>query len=542
MSAEPTPAVPVRRALLSVSDKAGVLEFAQALHAAGVALLSTGGTAKLLASAGLPVTEVSAHTGFPEMMDGRVKTLHPKVHGGLLGRRGIDDAVMAEHGIAPIDLLVVNLYPFAATVAKPDCTYDDGVENIDIGGPAMVRGAAKNHEHVAVVVDPADYAEVAAAIAAGGTGFALRQRLAAKAYAHTGRYDTMVADWMTQQCGQPQKFPEALELRAVKKLDLRYGENPHQSAAFYANAVTRGVGVATARQLQGKALSFTNIADADTALECVRQFEAPACVIVKHANPCGVAVAASPLAAYERAYVTDPTSAFGGIIAFNRPLDAETATAITSRQFVEVIIAPSATDEALAITGAKQNVRVLVTGDLAAGTPPGLEVRTVGGGLLVQDRDERTMTLPELKIVTKRQPSARELEDLLFDQFMLPKTEAHVLWNEYFHGLYDLVSIARSDRTTILVLLDATRKYYDVLERPPDLDPGDVLYPLVGSISDLFRKLRAEHEKIAPRDTVEHYRTHVGHHIKARNEYLEAKRAFAKKVALRDRYRRIISS
>ncbi len=414
MSAEPTPAVPVRRALLSVSDKAGVLEFAQALHAAGVALLSTGGTAKLLASAGLPVTEVSAHTGFPEMMDGRVKTLHPKVHGGLLGRRGIDDAVMAEHGIAPIDLLVVNLYPFAATVAKPDCTYDDGVENIDIGGPAMVRGAAKNHEHVAVVVDPADYAEVAVAIAAGGTGFALRQRLAAKAYAHTGRYDTMVADWMTQQCGQPQKFPEALELRAMKKLDLRYGENPHQSAAFYANAVTRGVGVATARQLQGKELSFNNIADADTALECVRQFEAPACVIVKHANPCGVAVAVSPLAAYERAYVTDPTSAFGGIIAFNRALDAETATAITSRQFVEVIIAPSATDEALAITGAKQNVRVLVTGDLAAGTPPGLEVRTVGGGLLVQDRDERTMTLPELKIVTKRQPSPRELEDLLF--------------------------------------------------------------------------------------------------------------------------------
>ena len=408
------PNVVIRRALLSVSDKTGVLEFAQQLHAAGVALLSTGGTAKLLAGAGLPVTEVSTHTGFPEMMDGRVKTLHPKVHGGLLGRRGIDDAVMAEHGIAPIDLLVVNLYPFAATVAKPDCTYDDGVENIDIGGPAMVRAAAKNHADVAVVVDPADYAAVAAAVAAGGTDFALRQRLAAKAYAHTGRYDTMVAQWMAEQCGQPQKFPEALELRAIKQLDLRYGENPHQSAAFYANAVTRGVGVATARQLQGKELSFNNIADADTALECVRQFEAPACVIVKHANPCGVAVAASPLAAYERAYVTDPTSAFGGIIAFNRALDAETATAITSRQFVEVIIAPAATDEALAITGAKQNVRVLVTGDLAAGTPPGLEVRTVGGGLLVQDRDERTMTLPELKIVTKRQPSPRELEYLLF--------------------------------------------------------------------------------------------------------------------------------
>jgi phosphoribosylaminoimidazolecarboxamide formyltransferase / IMP cyclohydrolase len=415
LPADPTPAVPVRRALLSVSDKTGLLDFAKALHTAGVALLSTGGTAKLLAGAGLPVTEVSAHTGFPEIMDGRVKTLHPKVHGGLLGRRGQDEAVMAEHGIAPIDLLVVNLYPFAATIAKPGCTYDDGVENIDIGGPAMVRAAAKNHAHVAVVVEPADYAAVIAAVAAGGTDFALRQRLAARAYAHTARYDTMVAAWMAQQAGiAGSGFPEALELRATKKLDLRYGENPHQRGAFYADAIPAGTGVASARQLQGKELSYNNIADADTALECVRQFDAPACVIVKHANPCGVAVAASPLAAYERAYVTDPTSAFGGIIAFNRPLDEATAKAITGRQFVEVIIAPSASEAALAVTAAKQNVRVLVTGDLTAGTPPGPEVRSVAGGLLLQDRDARVMTLPELKVVTKRAPSPRELEDLLF--------------------------------------------------------------------------------------------------------------------------------
>jgi phosphoribosylaminoimidazolecarboxamide formyltransferase/IMP cyclohydrolase len=420
----------IRRALLSVSDKNGVLPLAQALAARGVELLSTGGTAKLLGEAGLAVTEVSKHTGFPEIMDGRVKTLHPRVHGGLLGRRGTDDAVMAEHGIAPIDLLVVNLYPFAATVARPDCTYDDGVENIDIGGPAMLRAAAKNHAHVAVVVDPEDYADLLAALNAGGTDFALRQKLAAKAYAHTARYDTMVADWMARQAADTSaragassaadagasapRAPAALELRLVKKLDLRYGENPHQSGAFYAEPAFTGAGVATARQVQGKELSYNNIADADTALECVRQFETPACVIVKHANPCGVALAASAREAYEQAYRTDPTSAFGGIIAFNRALDEVTARAILDRQFVEVIVAPGATDAALAVTAAKPNVRVLLAGELGTAPVAGREYRSVTGGVLVQDRDVGTKTAGELKVVTKRAPTAAELDDLLF--------------------------------------------------------------------------------------------------------------------------------
>ena len=406
--------MPVRRALLSVSAKDGVVELARALAARGVALLSTGGTAKLLAGAGLAVTEVSAYTGFPEIMDGRVKTLHPRVHGGLLGRRGEDEAVMRAHGIEPIDLLVVNLYPFAETVARPGASYDDCVENIDIGGPAMLRAAAKNHAHVAVVVDPADYGELLAALEAGGTDFALRQRLAARAYAHTARYDTMVASYLGVAAGDTDGFPAALELRYLKKLDLRYGENPHQRGAFYRDALPGGTGVASARQLQGKELSYNNIADADTALECVRQFATPACVIVKHANPCGVALAESPEAAYRQAYRTDPTSAFGGIIAFNRALDAATARAIVDQQFVEVIIAPAASDEALAVTGAKANVRVLVTGELHGASGPAHEVRSVVGGLLVQDRDVGTLAAGDLKVVSRRAPTAAELEDLRF--------------------------------------------------------------------------------------------------------------------------------
>ncbi len=406
---------PIHRALLSVSDKRGIVELAQALAAHGVALLSTGGTAKLLSQAGLAVTEVSAYTGFPEIMDGRVKTLHPRVHGGLLGRRGTDDAVMREHGIEPIDLLVVNLYPFAETVARPGCSYDDGVENIDIGGPAMLRAAAKNHAHVAVAVDPADYGAVLAALAAGGTDFALRRRLAARAYAHTARYDTMVTDWLSRQAdAAAAAFPETLELRFVKKLELRYGENPHQQGAFYADAVASGTGIAAGRQLQGKELSYNNIADADTALECVRQFDEPACVIVKHANPCGVALAATAEAAYRQAYRTDPTSAFGGIIAFNRPLDAATARAIVEQQFVEVIVAPGASDAALAATAAKANVRVLVTGELGGPSGPGLEYKSVGGGLLVQQRDTGAIDAGALRVVTRRAPDARELADLLF--------------------------------------------------------------------------------------------------------------------------------
>jgi phosphoribosylaminoimidazolecarboxamide formyltransferase/IMP cyclohydrolase len=331
--------LPVRRALLSVSDKTGLLELARALVARRVELISTGGTARLLAEAGIPATEVAAHTGFPEIMDGRVKTLHPKIHGGLLGRRGTDDAIMAAHGIAPIDLLIVNLYPFAATIARPGASYEEAIENIDIGGPAMLRAAAKNHADVLVVVDPEDYAAVLAELDAhqGGSEFATRARLAAKAFAHTARYDTMVAAYLAaRQAGGAGGFPQTLPLVYEKVQELRYGENPHQRAAFYRDPAARTASVANARVLQGKDLSYNNIADADTAIECVRQFVAPACVIVKHANPCGVAVADSIGAAYERAYRTDPTSAFGGIIAFNRELDAASAAAIIGQQFVEV--------------------------------------------------------------------------------------------------------------------------------------------------------------------------------------------------------------
>ncbi len=381
--------VPIRRALLSVSDKTGLLDLARELARRNVEILSTGGTAKLLADAGIAVKEVASHTGFPEIMDGRVKTLHPKIHGGLLGRRGTDDAVMATHGIAPIDLLVVNLYPFAATVARPDCTYEQAVENIDIGGPAMVRAAAKNHESVAVVVDPADYPVLLDELAAntGATSLATRSRLAAKAYAHTARYDTMVSSYLlARHSVATERFPSTLPLVFDKVQDLRYGENPHQQAAFYREPGARGAGVATARVVQGKDLSFNNIADADTAIECVRQFEEPACVIVKHANPCGVSVSAQLRDAYEGAYRTDPTSAFGGIIAFNRTLDAVTAREIVERQFVEVIAAPAIADDALAVLATKPNVRVLALGDLSQRPASDLEIRSVTGGLLVQTR------------------------------------------------------------------------------------------------------------------------------------------------------------
>ncbi len=402
-----------RRALLSVSDKTGIVDLARGLAALGFELLSTGGTAGALAAAGLAVTEVSAETGFPEIMDGRVKTLHPKVHGALLGRKGVDDAVMREHGIRPVELLVVNLYPFAATVARPGCRYQDGVENIDIGGPAMLRAGAKNHERVAVVVDPADYAAVLAELGAGAVPEATRRRLAAKAYAHTAQYDAAVAAWLRRQQGDA-TWPESLAIGFVKKQDLRYGENPHQGAAFYADPLARGASIAAATQVQGKELSFNNIADADTAIECVRQFAAPACVIVKHANPCGVAVAAGIRDAYDRAYEPDPTSAFGGIVAFNRPLDAATAAAIVERQFVEVIAAPDVEPAALPVLAARHNVRVLRTGDLAAPAPAGPELRSVAGGLLAQTRDEGRLDARALKVVTKRAPTREELADLQF--------------------------------------------------------------------------------------------------------------------------------
>ncbi|MGC1005499.1 bifunctional phosphoribosylaminoimidazolecarboxamide formyltransferase/IMP cyclohydrolase [Pantoea agglomerans] len=414
---------PVRRALLSVSDKAGILEFAQALSSRGVELLSTGGTARLLADAGLAVTEVSDYTGFPEMMDGRVKTLHPKVHGGILGRRGQDDAIMAQHDISPIDMVVVNLYPFAQTVAREGCSLEDAVENIDIGGPTMVRSAAKNHKDVAIVVSSGDYDAIIAEMDAHENGLKLETRfdLAIKAFEHTAAYDSMIANYFGSLVpayhgdrNQPAgRFPRTLNLNFIKKQDMRYGENSHQDAAFYIEESITEASVATARQVQGKALSYNNIADTDAALECVKEFSEPACVIVKHANPCGVATGDSLLAAYDRAYQTDPTSAFGGIIAFNRELDEATAQAIISRQFVEVIIAPAVSEAALKITAAKQNVRVLICGQWQNRTAA-LDFKRVNGGLLVQDRDLGMVDASQLRVVSKRQPTEQELRDALF--------------------------------------------------------------------------------------------------------------------------------
>ncbi|WP_372870845.1 bifunctional phosphoribosylaminoimidazolecarboxamide formyltransferase/IMP cyclohydrolase [Shewanella sp.] len=414
---------PIRRALLSVSDKTGILEFAQALHAQGVELLSTGGTAKLLADNGVPVIEVSDYTGHPEIMDGRVKTLHPKVHGGILARRGQDEDVMAANNIGPIDLVAVNLYPFAATVAKPGCTLEDAIENIDIGGPTMVRAAAKNHKDVVIVVNAKDYDRVLAEMSANGgsTTHATRFDLAIAAFEHTAAYDGMIANYFgtmvpahsSDECHDDSKFPRTFNTQLVKKQDLRYGENSHQSAAFYVDLNSDEASVATATQLQGKALSYNNIADTDAALECVKEFDAPACVIVKHANPCGVALGDNLLDAYNRAYKTDPTSAFGGIIAFNRELDGDTAAAIVERQFVEVIIAPVVSQAARDVVAKKTNVRLLECGQWTAQTK-GLDYKRVNGGLLIQDRDQGMVTEAELKVVTKRVPTEAELKDLMF--------------------------------------------------------------------------------------------------------------------------------
>ncbi|WP_280548652.1 MULTISPECIES: bifunctional phosphoribosylaminoimidazolecarboxamide formyltransferase/IMP cyclohydrolase [unclassified Halomonas] len=408
----------VRRALISVSDKTGIIDFARGLVEQGVALLSTGGTFRLLQENGIDVTEVSEHTGFPEIMDGRVKTLHPKIHGGILGRRGQDDAVMAEHGIDPIDMVVVNLYPFSATVARPDCTLEDAIENIDIGGPTMVRACAKNHAHTTIVVDAGDYARVLGEIAAGdgAVSDATRFDLAVKAFEHTAGYDAAIADYLGQRVpGGEDGFPRTYNLQFEKKQAMRYGENPHQSAAFYVEADASEACVATATQLQGKALSFNNVADTDAAFECVKAFTDTACVIVKHANPCGVAVGASPTEAYEKAFATDPTSAFGGIIAFNVPLTADTARAIVDRQFVEVIIAPGIEEAALAIVAEKKNVRLL---DVGATWPGEREhahdFKRVTGGLLVQDRDLGMVGRDELTVVTERVPSEQEMRDLAF--------------------------------------------------------------------------------------------------------------------------------
>ncbi|MGB1092274.1 MAG: bifunctional phosphoribosylaminoimidazolecarboxamide formyltransferase/IMP cyclohydrolase [Oceanobacter sp.] len=405
----------IRRALVSVSDKTGIVDFCQTLAARNIEILSTGGTARMLAEAGLAVTEVSDHTGFPEIMDGRVKTLHPRIHGGLLGRAGTDDAVMAEHDIPPIDLVVVNLYPFEQAVADPNCDLATAIENIDIGGPSMLRGAAKNHARVTVVVDAGDYARVAEAMDSneGAVPDQMRFDLAIKTFEHTARYDGAIASYFGARLGEETAtLPRTVNLQYRQVQTMRYGENPHQDAAFYVEHGDLPPSVATARQIQGKELSFNNIADTDAALECVKQFDAPACVIVKHANPCGVAVDADIKTAYDRAFSTDPESAFGGIIAFNRELDGATAAAIVDRQFVEVIIAPSVSAAAAEAVAAKKNVRLLECGQWPAEPAPRWDYKRVNGGMLVQGADLALYN--ELKVVTKTAPSEQQMADLLF--------------------------------------------------------------------------------------------------------------------------------
>ncbi|MCP4040606.1 MAG: bifunctional phosphoribosylaminoimidazolecarboxamide formyltransferase/IMP cyclohydrolase, partial [Gammaproteobacteria bacterium] len=412
-------AMSIKRALISVSDKSDLEEFARGLHSLGVEILSTGGTARLLTEKGIPVVEVSIYTGFPEIMDGRLKTLHPRIHGGLLGRRGEDDAVMAEHRIPPIDLLVVNLYPFEETVAGPDCDLATAIENIDIGGPAMLRAAAKNHASVTVIVDPRDYPELLTEMKANGGAVSdvTRANLATKVFERTAAYDGAIANYLgtVGAEGGRAEFPRTLSLQFQRVQDMRYGENPHQKAAFYREPDHGEAAVSNARQLQGKELSYNNVADTDAALECVKNFdEGSACVIVKHANPCGVAVGDTLLQAYDRAYSTDPTSAFGGIIAFNRPLDAGTAAEILQRQFVEVIVAPAVDDSALPLLAAKKNIRVLVTGVWMATQLDALDFKRVNGGLLVQKRDLGMVRPGEVKVVTRRTPSEAEMRDLMF--------------------------------------------------------------------------------------------------------------------------------
>mgnify|MGYP001205257777 FL=1 len=413
----------IKQALLSVSDKTGIVDFARELHALGVTLLSTGGTAKLLADAGLPVTEVADYTGFPEMLDGRVKTLHPKVHGGILARRDLPEhmAALAAHDIPTIDLLVVNLYPFQQTVAKDDCTLPDAIENIDIGGPTMLRSAAKNHRDVTVIVDPADYAPVLDEMRANGNqvGYDTNFRLATKVFAHTAQYDGAITNYLTSL--GPDKshqarsaYPQTLNLAFEKVQEMRYGENPHQSAAFYRDLKAVDGALANYVQLQGKELSYNNIADADAAWECVKSFgpgDGAACVIIKHANPCGVAIGANALEAYEKAFKTDSTSAFGGIIAFNVELDGATAQAV-AKQFVEVLIAPSFSAQAREVFAAKQNVRLLEI-PLGKGVNQ-YDLKRVGGGLLLQSPDAKNVQPSELRVVTKRHPTPKEMSDLLF--------------------------------------------------------------------------------------------------------------------------------
>ncbi|MDP0562990.1 MAG: bifunctional phosphoribosylaminoimidazolecarboxamide formyltransferase/IMP cyclohydrolase [Candidatus Endonucleobacter sp. (ex Gigantidas childressi)] len=411
---------PIRRALISVSDKNGIVEFARALHQRSVEILSTGGTFALLVKSDIPAIEVSDYTDFPEMMNGRVKTLHPKVHGGILGKRGQDDAIMAKHGIHSIDLVVVNLYPFKQTIANPDCSFSQAIENIDIGGPAMIRAAAKNHSEATVIVNPNDYDLIITEIDNnnGGISSQIRFNQAVKAFEHTASYDAAIANYLGYLdhtgCKNNSPFPRTFNQQLVKVQDMRYGENPHQKAAFYAEHTAASGTIAKAQQHQGKSLSYNNIADADAALECVKSFDQPACVIVKHANPCGVALGANILDAYSRAYMTDPTSAFGGIIAFNRKLDGVTAQNIIDRQFVEVIIAPEVDAEAVSVLQNKQNIRLISCGQFSETETSYLDYKRVHGGLLIQDADMRQVTSTELKVVSARHPSESEMRDLQF--------------------------------------------------------------------------------------------------------------------------------
>ncbi|OHV13031.1 bifunctional phosphoribosylaminoimidazolecarboxamide formyltransferase/IMP cyclohydrolase [Kushneria phosphatilytica] len=408
---------PVRRALISVSDKTGIVEFARALRTRGVELLSTGGTFRLLRDNDIEVTEVSEYTGFPEIMDGRVKTLHPRIHGGILGRRGEDDAVMKEHDIPPIDMVVVNLYPFEATVARPDCSLEEAIENIDIGGPTMVRACAKNHAYTTIVVSSDDHARVLESMDRheNGVDASLRFDLAVRAFEHTAGYDAAISRYLGRRV-EEDDMPRTWTTQYYKRQSMRYGENPHQQAAFYVDREAPEACVATAEQLQGKALSYNNVADTDAALECVKSFDDAACVIVKHANPCGVGISVegSLAQAYELAFATDSESAFGGIIAFNRELDGETARRIVERQFVEVIIAPRISQAAREAVAVKKNVRLLECGEWPNERTPDVDYKRVSGGLLVQSRDIGTIRREDLKVVTDRAPSEQELDDLLF--------------------------------------------------------------------------------------------------------------------------------
>ena len=408
----------ISRVLISVSDKTGIVDFAQSLDTKGIEILSTGGTYRLIKESGISVREVSDYTGFPEMMDGRVKTLHPKIHGGILGRRGIDDEVMDDHSILGIDMVVVNLYPFEATVADPNCDLNTAIENIDIGGPTMVRSAAKNHNDVTVVVNNSDYDVVLKELDQkdGCTSYEIRYNMMIKAFEHTAAYDGMIANHFGARSSDNKEslFPNTYNIQFIKAQEMRYGENPHQNAAFYKEKNADQSSVANALQLQGKELSYNNIADTDAALECVKQFDEPACVIVKHANPCGAAIANDANAAYDLAFSTDPESAFGGIIAFNRELDEETAVNICARQFVEVIIAPNVTDQAKNVIASKKNVRLLICGEIDQVRSKGFDFKRVNSGLLIQDKDNMMITRSDLKVVTKKIPTDKEFEEMIF--------------------------------------------------------------------------------------------------------------------------------